>query len=162
MDYKAGDILLIKTGGPMGAVIRWFTGSPYNHAAFMVSDHSLIEARPPCVGLAPASKWEKCDKLVLRPVNPPRKEDLKWFIDRFKGRWYGFLQIIGYIPVLRGSRKHNPLTDGTVCFELLHRAVESVLKDKGVAIAMDRNTCTGVDWVQYFKINKDRYTKVKK
>lgn len=45
-DPQAGDFAVIRTNDWTGRLIRWWTRSDYNHAAFFVSPTQVVEAEP--------------------------------------------------------------------------------------------------------------------
>lgn len=118
-------------GSLLSKAIRWFTGSKWSHTfiVYQVDPEILVaEAGTFEVVLVPITKYEskKYETTFFFPDRIPFQE-VQAGINRARkdiGKVYGWLQILGFIPVviakrLLGLKIKNSMRGGIICSELV-------------------------------------------
>lgn len=107
---KAGDILFVRGHSPISRAIRLFDSGEFTHVAIAVSDTHILEAQYFTKTRITPIYFN--DYEVVR-LDLPEHELLKNSI-QLVGRWYDYLQIVGYMIK---HRRNNP--NNLICSELV-------------------------------------------
>ncbi len=123
--------------------IMWFTQSWISHS-FLIKDISLHEDGSVDCYVIEAGHFEVWMTVFDKYLGPDYKfETYRPLVDVFSvfealdtteqylGKVYGYLQLIGFIPVLvwkwlTGRRIHNPFGQGQICSELVLRYIKKL------------------------------------
>jgi len=125
---KLGDFGVVRTGGWAGALIRYGTQSPVNHAFVYIGDGRIVEAEP---GGAVISSTDKYDKVIWSSL--PLTDTQRYLIvanaKKMVGVPYSWIDIAALALRTRGVKsslvnhrieKMNRL----ICSQLVDRAYE--------------------------------------
>ena len=165
MTPRKGDVgFCTKRGNFLAKAIRWFTRSKWSHTYVIYQTEPeilVLEAGVFQVQLVPFSKYEskKYVNAVMRPVNfmPDAIEKGLAKVKEKIEAHYGWLQLIGFIPVvlfkrLLGMKISNPAKGGIICSELVLQYLRGL--DPGCHWdKMDRNATSPEDLFEELAID---------
>jgi hypothetical protein len=110
MGIKAGDILFVRGHSPLSSIIRLFDKGEFTHVAIALSDTHILEAQYFTKTRITPIYFDDYEVISL---DLPEDELLKISI-QLVGKWYDYLQIVGYMVE---KRTNNP--NRLICSELV-------------------------------------------
>lgn len=152
MSYMLGAHGFVATKGIIPWIIRKLCDSRFNHTFVFLTDKLILEAKLfRGVHISHVSQYLYKPVLICKNPAPFSEEEMDLFVKDHLFDAYGFFQSIGFLWVLWFKRKHNPITDGTICAEANYLVATEVQKDKGLANLMDKNTANPGNISEYMK-----------
>ncbi len=136
---KRGMLGFSRNRSLLSKLIRWFTRQEWSHTFIIldydedVGDHKIIEASTGGVRINSLEKYREDYHVELCELSDHDTELGISAAETLLGSRYGYLQLIGYIPVVLlrrvGIPVNNALTKGVVCSELAAEFLSAVLND---------------------------------
>lgn len=148
----AGAHGFVATKGITPWLIRKLCRSKYNHSFVFLTDKLILEAKLlRGVHITHVSRYIGRPALICYNSAPFSQEMLDTFVQKHLFDVYGVLQIIGFLWVLWFKRRHNPITDGTVCSEANYLVATLVQGDRHLEQQMDQNTASPGNLSMYMR-----------
>ena len=140
-------------------LIRWFTQSEWSHVFIVLPPdpvsgrREILEANASGISKRFLDKYHKPHLSYILYQPDTTKERVDGALEqclRLVGRSYGFLQYLGYIPMMLlrrvGIRINNPISAGRVCSELGLRYLQ-LLQIEPAFEPLDRDSVTPQDLI---------------
>jgi hypothetical protein len=147
-------------------LIRWFTASEWSHVFLVLPPdpvtgrREILEANASGIHKAFLDKYHKPGArfILFQPdTTKARVDDALTACLRLVGRSYGFLQYLGYLPMIAlrrlGFRVNNPISAGRVCSELALRYCQLLHLDERFD-ALDRDSVLPQELIEIIEGNE--------
>jgi hypothetical protein len=138
---KAGDIIFVRGDSLLSKIIRFFDEGIFSHVAIAVSETEVIEANWNMKSNIVPFHYDNYEIVSLDLTNVQRS-NVKKEASKLEGRWYDYIQIIGY---MFNRRINNPRN--LICSELVYLILSRIdfIDDKNI------RECTPNELYRYLK-----------
>lgn len=117
---KAGDIVFVRGTSIISKIIRLFDKGKFSHVAIAISETHVIETNWNMRSKIVEFYYEDYEVVSLALTDSQRQR-VPVIASKFVGKWYDYIQVIGYIF---NSRLNNPRH--LICSELVYNILSEV------------------------------------